>query len=170
MTGRDSPAPAEAAELADQIVAAVTSCPGVAGLTQIPGIPVATYLPGRTISGVAVRAGEVEVCVVARYGPSLPQLAEQIRQAVAPLVPDRVVDVVIGDIALPEAEPDAEGGVGLDTDAGLPSGRGHRAAPSAGAGRESRARRRTGGDAAALKRNDAAGPQKEDKREEPANG
>ena len=170
MTGRDSPAPAEAAELADLIVAAVTSCPGVAGLTQIPGIPVATYLPGRTISGVAVRAGEVEVCVVARYGPPLPQLAEQIRQAVAPLVPDRVVDVVIGDIALPEAEPDAEGGVGLDTEAGLPSGRGHRAAPSAGAGRESRARRRTGGDAAALKRNDAAGPQKEDKREEPANG
>jgi len=170
MTGRDSPAPAEAAELADQIVAVVTSCPGVAGLTQIPGIPVATYLPGRTISGVAVRAGEVEVCVVARYGPSLPQLAEQIRQAVAPLVPDRVVDVVIGDIALPEAEPDAEGGVGLDTDAGLPSGRGHRAAPSAGAGRESRARRRRGGDAAALKRNDAAGPEKKDKREEPANG
>jgi len=104
MTGRDSPAPAEAAELADQIVAVVTSCPGVAGLTQIPGIPVATYLPGRIVSGVAVRAGEVEVCVVARYGPSLPQLAEQIRQAVAPLVPDRVVDVVIGDIALPEAE------------------------------------------------------------------
>ena len=142
MTGRDSPAPAEAAELADQIVAVVTSCPGVAGLTQIPGIPVATYLPGRIVSGVAVRAGEVEVCVVARYGPSLPQLAEQIRQAVAPLVPDRVVDVVIGDIALPEAEPDAEGGVGLDTDAGLPSGRGHRAAPSAGAGGESPARRR----------------------------
>ena len=109
MTGTDSPAPAEAAELADQIVAAVTSCPGVAGLTQIPGIPVATYLPGRTVSGVAVRAGEVEVCVVARYGPPLPQIAEQVRQAVAPLVPDRVVDVVIADIALPNAGPEAEG-------------------------------------------------------------
>jgi hypothetical protein len=109
VTGPHAPAPAEAAELADQIVAAVTSCPGVAGLTQIPGIPVATYLPGRTVSGVAVRAGEVEVCVVARYGPPLPQIAEQVRQAVAPLVPDRVVDVVIADIALPNAGPEAEG-------------------------------------------------------------
>jgi len=109
VTGPRAPAPAEAAELADQIVAAVTSCPGVAGLTQIPGIPVATYLPGRTVSGVAVRAGEVEVCVVARYGPPLPQIAEQVRQAVAPLVPDRVVDVVIADIALPNAGPEAEG-------------------------------------------------------------
>ena len=57
MTGPHAPGPAEAAELADQIVAAVIGCPGVAGLTQIPGIPVATYLPGRTVSGVAVRPG-----------------------------------------------------------------------------------------------------------------
>ena len=98
MTARDAPAPAEAAELADLIVAAVTSCPGVAGLTQIPGIPVATYLPGRTVSGVAVRAGEVEVCVVARYGPPLPEIAAQVREAVAPLAPGRMVNVVIADI------------------------------------------------------------------------
>ena len=113
MTAKDGPAPTPApagtAELADRIVAAVTGCPGVAGLTQIPGAPVATYLPGRTVSGVAVRAGEVEVSVVARYGPPLPQIAEQVRRAVAPLVPDRVVDVVIADIALPGAEPEAEG-------------------------------------------------------------
>jgi len=109
MTGQDAPAPAEAAELADLIAAAVISCPGVVGLTQSPGIPVATYLPGRTVSGVAVRAGEVEVSVVARYGPPLPQIAEQVRRAVAPLVPDRVIDVVIADIALPGAEPEAEG-------------------------------------------------------------
>jgi len=102
MTAKDGPAPAEVAELADLIAGAVSSCPAVAGLTQIPGIPVATYLPGRTVSGVAVRAGEVEVCVVARYGLPLPQIAEQVRQAVAPLVPDRVVDVVVGDITWPE--------------------------------------------------------------------
>ena len=104
MTGRDSPAPAETAELVDRIAAAVTSCPGVAALTQLPGIPVATHLPGRSVPGVAVRAGEVEICVAARYGPPLPQIAAQIRHAVAPLVPGRVVYVVIGDIALPEAE------------------------------------------------------------------
>ena len=107
MTGRDDPA--EVAELADRIVAAVTGCAAVAGLTGAPGGPVATYLPGRTVSGVAVRAGEVEVCVTARYGLPLPEVAEQVRQAVAPLVPDRVVDVVIGDITLAEPE-DKEAG------------------------------------------------------------
>jgi hypothetical protein len=105
MTAGNDPAPAGAAELADLIVAAVTRIPGVAGLTQIPGIPVATYLPGRTVSGVAVRPGEIEVCVVARYGLPLPQMAEQVRQAVAPLAPGRAVDVVIGDITWPEVKP-----------------------------------------------------------------
>jgi hypothetical protein len=104
-TGVDR-APAEITEpgaLADQIAGAVTRCPDVAGLTETPGIPVATYLPGRTVSGVAVRAGEVEISVVARYGRPLPQIAEQVRQAVAPLVPGRAVDVVIADITPPQA-------------------------------------------------------------------
>jgi len=95
------------AELADRIAAAVTRCPDVAGLTQVPGRPVATYLPGRTVSGVAVWLAEVEICVVARYGPPLAQVAAQVRQAVEPLVPGRVVDVVIGDIAPPWARPEA---------------------------------------------------------------
>ena len=93
------------AELADRIAAAVTGCPDVAGLTQIPGRPVATYLPGRTVSGVAVRPGEVEISVVARYGPPLPQIAANVRQAVEPLVPGWVVDVVIADITSPPARP-----------------------------------------------------------------
>jgi len=108
MTGRDDPA--EVAELADRIAEAVTGCAVVAGLTGAPGGPVATYLPGRTVSGVAVRSGEVEVCVIARYGVPLLEAAAQVRQAVAPLVPDQVVDVVIGDIALTEAEQDRAGG------------------------------------------------------------
>ena len=107
MTGRDDPA--EVAELADRIARAVTGCAAVAGLTGAPGGPVATYLPGRTVSGVAVRAGEVEVCVVARYGLPLLEVAAQVRQAVAPLVPDQVVDVVIGDIAVAEAEEERAG-------------------------------------------------------------
>lgn len=107
MTGRDDPA--EVAALADRIAAAVTGCAAVAGLADAPGGPVATYLPGRTVSGVAVRTGRVEVCVTARYGLPLPEVAEQVRQAVAPLVPDRVVDVVIGDIAVAEAEQERAG-------------------------------------------------------------
>jgi hypothetical protein len=95
------------AELADRIAAAVTGCPDVAGLTQIPGRPVATYLPGRTVSGVAVRPAEVEICVVARYGPPLPQVSAQVRQAVEPLVPGRAVDVVIADITSPPVRPES---------------------------------------------------------------
>lgn len=98
MTVRDDQPLDEVAELADLIAATVTGCPDVAGLTQNPGIPVATYLPGRTVSGVAVRTAEVEICVVARYRLPLAEVAAQVRQAVEPLVPGRVVDVVIGDI------------------------------------------------------------------------
>ena len=121
MTAGVDRAPAEVAEpgaLADQIVSAVTRCPDVARLTEMPGIPVATYLPGRTVSGVAVRTGEVEICVVARYGLPLPQIAAQVRQAVAPLVPGRVVDVVIADITSPDEPP------GADIGASRPPGEG----------------------------------------------
>ena len=132
MTVQDDPA--EVAELADRIVGAVTGCAAVAGLTGAPGGPVATYLPGRTVSGVAVRAGEVEVCVVARYGLPLPEVAEQVRQAVAPLVPGRMVDVVIGDIAVAEPEENL-GSAGRDH-AGL-SGR-QAGVPGLGPGSSSR--------------------------------
>jgi uncharacterized alkaline shock family protein YloU len=107
MTTRGDLALDSLAELADRIAAAVTGCPGVAGLTQIPGMPVATYLRGRTMSGVAVRPAEVEICVAARYGPPLPQVAAQVRQAVEPLVPGRVVDVVIADITSPQRRHEA---------------------------------------------------------------
>ena len=100
MTGRGGQL-AEVGELADLIAATVLGCRDVAGLTQNPGAPVATYLPGRTVSGVAVRPAEVEVCVVARYGQPLAKVADRVRAAVEPLVPGRVVDVVIGDITPP---------------------------------------------------------------------
>jgi len=97
MTDQDDLTPAEAAALADRIVRAVTGCPAVAGMADVPGAPIATYLAGRIVSGVAVRPGEVEVSVVAGYGMRLSEVAAQVRQAVTPLVPGRVVHVVIGD-------------------------------------------------------------------------
>jgi hypothetical protein len=103
VNGRGDQSLAEVAELADRIAESVTGCPDVVRLTENPGAPVATYLAGRTVSGVAVRPAEVEICVVARYGRPLPQVAEQVRRAVEPLVPGRVVDVIIGDIAPPPA-------------------------------------------------------------------
>ena len=107
MTGPGDQPLDEVAELADRIAAIVTGCPDVAGLTQNPGVPVATYLPGRTVSGVAVRPAEVEICVVARYGPPLAQVAAEVRQAVEKLAPGRTVDVVIGDITPPPPRQEA---------------------------------------------------------------
>ena len=112
MTARGDLALDSVAELADRIAAAVTGCPGVAGLAQIPGMPVAAYLRGRTMSGVAVRPAEVEICVAARYGPPLPLVAAQVRQAVEPLVPGRVVDVVIADITSPHGRHRSRDGAG----------------------------------------------------------
>ena len=103
MTGSGDQPLDEVAVLADRIAATVIRCPDVAGLTQNPGTPVATYLPGRSVSGVAVRPAEVEICIVARFGPPLARVAAQVRQAVEPLVPGRTVDVVIGDITEPLA-------------------------------------------------------------------
>jgi hypothetical protein len=47
-----------------------------------------------------------------RCGPPLTEVSEQVRQAVAPLVPDRVVDVIIGDISEPDQ--DMRGPAGRD--------------------------------------------------------
>jgi len=102
--------PAEVARLADLIAGTVTACPAVAGLADAPGGQVATYLPGRVVPGVAVRLGEIEVCVTARLGLPLPEVATQVRQAVMPLVPGWVIDVVIGAIAVPGPGQDRAGG------------------------------------------------------------
>jgi hypothetical protein len=100
---RDAPArrdPEETERLADRIAAAVSRVRGVARL--MPG-PVATYLPGRTVPGVAVRDGAVLVSVAARYGESLPDVAERVRVASRRAAPGLRVDVLIDDV-------DVEGG------------------------------------------------------------
>ncbi|WP_181871530.1 Asp23/Gls24 family envelope stress response protein [Sphaerisporangium album] len=86
--------------LADRIAEAVTSCPDVESLA---GGGVASYLPGHRVSGVAVRDTEVEVAVVVRYGKPMPEIADEVRAAVEPLVPGLPIDVRIDDIA-PGAE------------------------------------------------------------------
>jgi uncharacterized alkaline shock family protein YloU len=96
-TGRVD-AEAEAERVAGRVAAAVAGCPGVARLA--PG-PIATYLPGRVVTGVAVRESSVRVGVVPRYGPSLQEVARQVRAAVREAAPGRRVDVVIEDIEMP---------------------------------------------------------------------
>ncbi|GAA4223588.1 putative alkaline shock family protein YloU [Streptosporangium album] len=85
-------------ELAHEIAVAVRRCPDVADLSGGPFGTVATYLPGERVSGVAVRDGDVEISIVAQLGRPLPEIAEEVRTAVASLVGDRPVNVHIGGI------------------------------------------------------------------------
>ena len=102
----DEPSPAAA--LAARIAERVLACDGVAGLTAGPHGRVATYRAGPPFAGVAVRAGVVEVGVVARYGRPLPLVAQDVRGAVRPLSEGRTVEVLIGDVLIGE-RPEPEG-------------------------------------------------------------
>ena len=90
---------------ADAIAAAVAACPAVASLHGGGLRRTATYLPGRMVEGVHVDEDRVRVSVVAVQGVPVGVVAEQIRTAVAPLVPGRAVDVHIADLHLTEQSP-----------------------------------------------------------------
>jgi hypothetical protein len=82
----------------DAVAAQVRGCDGVSGLDGGPYHEVATYLPGRTIDGVSVAGGRVQVQVRSRWGVEAPLLAALIKITLAPLVGSRPVDVTIADI------------------------------------------------------------------------
>ncbi|MDP9849464.1 hypothetical protein [Streptosporangium lutulentum] len=86
----------ETADLADEVADAVRRCPDVVDLSSGPFATVATYLPGRKVPGVALRDDEVEISIVARQGRPLPEVADEVRAAIASLVGDRPVNVHIG--------------------------------------------------------------------------
>ncbi|GAA3421033.1 hypothetical protein GCM10018952_66360 [Streptosporangium vulgare] len=52
--------------------------------------------PASGWAGVALREDEVEVSIVVRMGRPLPEIADGVRAAVAPMVGDRPVNVHIG--------------------------------------------------------------------------
>ena len=85
----------------DAVSAAVVACPHVAGMAGGPFGEVATYLPGRRLPGVRLVGDELEIHVVARWGPSLPGVADAVRLAVAPLAAGSPVTVYIDDIEVP---------------------------------------------------------------------
>jgi hypothetical protein len=82
----------------DAVAAAVRECDGVSGLDGGPYHEVATYLPGRTVDGVSVADGRVQVQVRSRWGVEAPLLATLIKVTLTPLVGSRPVDVTIADI------------------------------------------------------------------------
>ncbi len=87
----------EQPNVADLVVAAVTSVPGVARMH--PGVfgEVATYLPGRRVVGVQLREGITNVHVVLRWGAPLPETVDAIRSALLP-VGGTPVHVTVEDI------------------------------------------------------------------------
>lgn len=93
---------------ADAVASATLACPSVAGLTAGTVRQVATYLPGRRIEGVRIRPDGVEVHVVARWRPALPEVGDEVRAAVQPLAPGLPVSVYIDDIEAPGALPAAD--------------------------------------------------------------
>ena len=97
------PLPADAAALlADAVSAAVLGCPDVVALSSGRLGEVATYLPGRRIAGVRVGDdGAVTVHVVARYGPTVQEIAKQVRAAVAGVAGPGPVTVGVDDLVLP---------------------------------------------------------------------
>ena len=105
----------------DAVAAAVRVCPGVSGLDGGQFSPVASYLPGRIVEGVEVSGGRVTVQIRAQWAVPVPELAARITRALAPLIGDRPVDVVISDIDDPAVAPPSR-----------PARRASRTAPSPG--------------------------------------
>ncbi|MBA3524194.1 MAG: hypothetical protein H0T85_06515 [Geodermatophilaceae bacterium] len=105
MTAPDPAGPAVVAGLdVDVLAAAVRGCAAVADLSGGLLGSVGTYLPGRRVPGLVVqeRAGGqppgIEVHVVARFGPTMAEVASQVRAALAMAAPNTPVDLVIDDI------------------------------------------------------------------------
>jgi uncharacterized alkaline shock family protein YloU len=86
----------------DALAEAVTTLSVVSGLSSGRVPEVATYLPNRRVAGVRITDAEVEIHVKARWGRTLPEVAQLVRAAVAPLVGGRVVSVHVDDIELPD--------------------------------------------------------------------
>ena len=81
----------------------VLSCPGVAAMHGGIGGEAATYLPGRRVVGVRIQPDRVEVHVVAVWPVPATEVAAQIWAKTSQAVEGRRVDVIIGDVQLPDA-------------------------------------------------------------------
>lgn len=81
----------------DAVAAAALACDDVVAVTG--GLfGAGTYLPGRRVPGIRIAEHEVEVHIVARFGPSMDEVARAVRTAVAPVAGGRPVTVVVEDL------------------------------------------------------------------------
>lgn len=103
MTGPAEPTLVDGIDI-DAVATAVRGCPAVDDLDGGLLGGAVTYLPGRRVPGVRIADGRLAVHVRGRWNQPVAAIAEQIRQALAPLTGDRPVDVVLSDIAEPGTE------------------------------------------------------------------
>ena len=85
----------------DVVAAAVAACPDVVALSGGTVGEVATYLPGRRVAEVRIAADAIEVHVVARYGPTVAEIADQVRRAVRRVAGSLPVTVGVDDLEVP---------------------------------------------------------------------
>jgi hypothetical protein len=83
----------------DAVTAAVLGCGGIEDLVSGPWGGVVTYLPGRRVGGVRVASDHLLISVRGRWGVPVPELAREVRAALAPLVAPRRVDIVVADLS-----------------------------------------------------------------------
>jgi len=94
------------AEFADQVAAAVLTVRGVTGLHGGMFGETATYLPGRRVPGVRLTEDVTDIHLSLAYGAPVFATAQQVRTAVAALVPGPV-NVTVEDVAPPTDTPTA---------------------------------------------------------------
>jgi len=102
---RPAPTPPRV-ELADQVAAAVLAVRGVTGLHGGMFGETATYLPGRRVLGVRLTEDVTDIHLSLTYGAPVFATAQQVRAAVAALVPGPV-NVTVEDVAPPTDTPTA---------------------------------------------------------------
>jgi hypothetical protein len=88
----------------DAVAAAVCGCAAVDDLCSGSWGGVVSYLPGREVAGVRVTHDHVVISVRGRWGVPVLELAVQVRAAVTGPVGPRRVDVVVADLAEPDAK------------------------------------------------------------------
>jgi hypothetical protein len=88
----------------DAVAAAARGCPAVDDLCSGAWGGVVSYLPGREVAGVRVASDHVVISVRGRWGVPVSELAGQVRAAVTGLAGPRRVDVVVADLAGPDAQ------------------------------------------------------------------
>lgn len=86
----------------DVLAAAVRNCPSVDDLESGRPGSVATYLPGRRVPGLRVEHDRVTIAVRGMWNIPVGDVAAEIRAAVASLVGQRAIDVVVADLADPQ--------------------------------------------------------------------